>query len=145
MKMHRTFRTLFWVFIFWLSVTLIYLRYFQPAFLSYPELPLKVEGPVRPGEVVKLIVVRCNNSDRAQSYEVSRWFKCAGGSRLPVVLPAGRVPPIEPGCAPARSELNVAPIDTKPGWCKVGGFGIVKGTLRTIEVPWESEWFEVIP
>ena len=145
MKIHHTLRTVFWVFAFWLLAILAYLRFFQPAFLSYSDLPLKVEGPARPGEAVKLIVVRCNSSDRPQSYEVSRWFKCVGNDQLPAVLPAGKVPPIEPGCNPMRSDLNVVPIGTKPGWCQVGGFGIVKGTLRTIEVPWYSEWFEVLP
>ena len=144
MKMCHRFWFLFWVFILSLIATGVYLLYFEPPFLSYRSLPFKIEGPVKPGKPIKMTVTRCNSSDRPQGYEVSRWFKCAGDDKPPVVLLGVKVPPIPPGCAVAISEVNITPEGTKPGWCRVGGFGVVSGTLRTIEVPWVSEWFEVI-
>ena len=144
MKMCHKFWSLFWLLIALAVATLVYLMYFEPPFLSYQGLPFKVEGPARAGESVKLIVTRCNSSDKPREYEVTHWLKCAGGDQLLVVLPSGKVPPIKPGCEPARSAFNVVPEGTKLGWCRVGGFGVVKGTLRTVGVPWVSEWFEVI-
>ena len=138
------FWSMFWVFIAGTTATVVYLRYFQPSFLSYYGRPFKVEGPARPGESVKMIVTRCNSDNKPREYEVTHWLKCEGDDQLLVVLPSGKVPPIPPGCTTARSAFNVVPSGTKPGWCRVGGFGVVKETMRTIEVPWVSEVFEVI-
>ena len=145
MKMCYRFWFLFWVFILSMIATGVYLVYFEPPFLSYKGLPFKVEGQTRAGESVKLRVTRCNSHDKPREYEVTHWLKCAGDDQLLVVLPSGKVPPIQPGCTNNISAFNVIPSGTKPGWCRVGGFGVVKETIRTVEVPWVSEWFEVIP
>ena len=145
MRLCRVFWTMFWVFVVSLSATLVYLRYFKPPFLSYPGLPFQVEGPARVGESVRLIVTRCNSDDKPRDYELSHWMQSIDTDDPPVVLPSGRVPSIKPGCQTGRSAMNVIPAGTRPGRYRIGGTGLVAGTLRTFEVEWYSETFEVLP
>ena len=145
MKMCRTFWAMFWLFIAGVTATVVYLLYFEPPFLRYKGLPFTVEGPARIGESVKLIVTRCNDSDKPQDYELSHWLERVGSADSPTVLPTTPVPPIKPGCQTGKSAANVIPAGTPPGWYRVGGAGKAKGVLRTVAVEWYSEPFEVIP
>ena len=88
MRMFRVFWTMFWVFVVSLSATLVYLLYFEPPFLSYQGLPFQVEGPARPGESVKLIVTRCNSSDKTRDYELSHWLQNIDTNEPQIPLPA---------------------------------------------------------
>ena len=145
MRMFRVFWTMFWVFVFSLSATLVYLLYFEPPFLSYQGLPFQVEGPARPGESVRLIVTRCNSSDKTRDYELSHWLQNIDTNEPQIPLPAGKVAPIKPGCQRGRSAMNVIPAGTPPGRYRIGGTGDAEGTLRTVPVEWYSETFEVLP
>ena len=145
MHMCRVFWAMFWLFAVSLSATLVYLRYFEPPFLSYPGLPFQVEGPARPGESVRLIVTRCNSSSKPRNYELSHWLQNTDTNEPATVLPAGPVPPIKPGCQTSRSAMNVIPAGTPPGRYRIGGVGQAEGTLRTTPVEWYSETFEVLP
>ena len=145
MRMCRLFGVMFWVFAASLTATLVYLRYFEPPFLSYKGMPFQVEGPARPGESVKLIVTRCNSDSKPRDYELSHWLHNIDTGDEPVPLPAGKVPTIKPGCWTGRSAMNVIPVGTPPGRYRVGGAGMAEGTLRTIPVEWYSETFEVLP
>ena len=148
MKTRCTFWSMFWVFVASAVATLVYLLYFEPPFLSYKGLPFQVEGPARPGESVKLIVTRCNSSDKPRDYELSHWLQninTINTKETPTPLPAGKVPVIKPGCWTSRSAMNVVPAGTPPGIYRVGGAGQAEGTLRTVPVEWYSEWFEVLP
>ena len=145
MKMCRLFWVMFWVFIVSLSATLTYLWFFEPPFLSYQGLPFQVVGPARPGESVKLIVTRCNSSDKPRDYELSHWLENIDTNETAVPLPAGKVAPIKPGCQTGRSAMNVIPVGTPPGRYRIGGAGQAEGTLRTVPVEWYSETFEVLP
>ena len=145
MRLCRVFWSMFWVFVVSLSVTLTYLWFFEPPFLSYQGLPFQVEGPARPGESVRLIVTRCNRSSKPRDYNLSHWLQNIDTDDSPVALPAGPVPPMRPGCKTGRSAMNVIPAGTAPGRYRIGGTGLVAGTLRTFEVEWYSETFEVLP
>ena len=145
MRLCRVFWSMFWVFVVSLSVTLTYLWFFEPPFLSYQGLPFQVEGPARPGESVRLIVTRCNSSSRPRDYELSHWLQNIDTDESPVALPAGSVPPMRPGCKTGRSAMNVIPAGTAPGRYRIGGVGKAEGTLRTVPVEWYSETFEVLP
>ena len=144
MRKCHVFWGMFWLLIASSVATAVYLRYFEPPFLSYQGLPFKVEGPARVGESVKLIVTRCNSDTKPRDYELSHWLQNLGTNEPQVVLPAGPVPPIKPGCQTGKSAMNVIPAGTPPGWYRIGGVGKVEGTLRTVAVEWYSEPFEVV-
>ena len=145
MTLRQKFNALAALFLLALAAMFAYLRWFEPPFLSYQGLPFKVSGPARPGESVQLVVTRCNSSSSPQDYELSHWLKNIDTGDPPVVLPAGLVPTIKPGCETGRSAMNVIPAGTPPGHYKIGGAGVAKGTLRTVNVDWYSEPFEVVP
>ena len=145
MTRSRTFAILAWAFFVSSSATIIYLRFFEPPFLSYEGLPFKVAGPARPGESVKMTVTRCNSGERTRTYELAHWLRRLDANDPIVVLPPGKVSPIPPGCQTVVSAANVVPAGTVPGAYRVGGAGITKGAMRTVEVEWYSEPFEVIP
>jgi hypothetical protein len=116
----------------------------EPPFLSYRNLPFAVLTPlVKPGEPVKLNVVRCNSDSKTRVYGLShRLLSVDGGTS--VILPAGTVS-IEPGCSDEISAINVIPPGTAPGLYIVEGYAEVQATLRSVSVRWVSQPFRVIP
>ena len=143
MALHRQFAILAWVFVILFAGLVVFFAIFEGPYLSYPSLPLKVLGPAKPGESVRLLVTRCNSSADPLEYEVSHWLKDIDTTEPEIVLPTSRLLPLPSGCQTVISALNIVPLGTHPGRYIVGGIGAVRGVLRTFRVPWYSEPFDV--
>lgn len=144
MTLRRLFAIHLWMFVALSSGMFTYLRFFEPAALVYRGLPFKVYGPARPGESVKMTVNRCNSSSKPLSYELSHYL-INNETKKVTLLPPGRISAFAAGCSTVVSAANVIPMGTPPGkHYMVGGAALVSGTMRTSEVEWYSEEFEVL-
>lgn len=135
--------------LFLLGVTLaisalMYVTFFERPYLSYANPVFKVVGQdFRAGDVVPLLVDRCNSDSSRRSYSIAHSLHNIDTNEY-VLLPEAYVS-IEPGCHPATSRINVLPEKTKPGEYQIIGGASVRGVLRSYEVTWSSEKFRVVP
>ncbi len=124
-------------------VGLIGLSVAEPAPLVYRNLPLPVDGPVRPGEPIPLYVDRCDNLDSPLYLESARTLYNVG-TRQFYSLPSGAAL-AQPGCSVATVTTSVVP-DEAPA-----GTYILSAVIRTygrwgkrFDVPYSSQPFEVV-
>lgn len=126
-------------------VAFVYLRWYETPYLSYENLPFPTEKPeVRHGEIVSIVVKRCNSSSETRSYMLVHELRRVGSEQEFIALPSMMVA-IKPGCETAISSLRRIPLDAQLGQYVITGVAVVDGTLRTHNVPFESLPFEVIP
>lgn len=125
------------------TATLVYLLFLEEPFLSYRNLPFPaLEPDVQQGRPIPLRVVRCNSTDRQQTYTITRSLQSLDTAEY-VVLPESVVQ-LAPGCTESISLANRVPLEVKPGSYRVIGVADVRGTLRTHRVEWYSLPFRVI-
>lgn len=127
------------------SAMLSWVLLLEPPWLTYRNLPFPSElHTVKPGEVVPLIVERCNSSGSVKTYRVTRSLQRMDGAGEYIVLTSSEVN-IAPGCAIGTSRVNVVPIEALPGRYRFIGAGLIHGMLREHVVPWRSAEFIVAP
>ena len=116
----------------------------EKPWLSYPNPVFPVlQKVVEPGQPVPLHVIRCNSDSTAHVYAIGRrLFNDTHPEEKPVILPGGYVP-IDPGCTDETSHANVIPADQKDSLYHLEGLADIPGSLRSFNVPWKSEQFEV--
>ena len=125
--------------------TMFYAMFLEQPYLSYPNMPMRVIGSTfHVGDVVPVEFQRCNSDPEAKSFLSSR----------ALINTITRVPEIpiltfieaKPGCTEIEiSALNVIPAGTKPGIYHYGGRSDINGLLRTFDVRWYTQDFEVVP
>ena len=131
-----------------LGITL-YEHYIKPPYLSYTNLPLPING-AKPGElpsymageIVPLIVARCNTDSVSHLYVISREMVPLDGSK-PYLLKSELVP-IEPGCHPAISNLHSSPAEATSREYFFRGYAELIGSSQTFHIPWQSVPFRII-
>ncbi len=115
--------------------------YLEKPWLEYRALPWEVIEPVKPGEMVPVIVLRCNHTGERRTYRVTRnLVNVDTGDQI--VLPSSDTD-IEPGCHRSISKLSLVPSNVPDGTYVLSGLGHAKGRLQVHEVPWTTQRFEV--
>jgi len=118
-------------------------QYFEKPYLTYKNLPFpSFTEQAKPGELVQIRVERCSTSNKPEKYRMTRTM------RNEVTREVSILPPIEvgiaPGCHRANSKLHFVPPSTPPGIYTLWGISTVGGYLRTHQIIWYSEPFEVL-
>jgi hypothetical protein len=134
-----------WAAVAALTATAFYAVVLDQPYLSYPTNPMPTVGDTfKAGDVVPITIVRCNNSGQAKAL--------VGSKALVNVTHPAAVEPVlilinaEPGCTtPFVSTNNRLPDDLAPGIYRYVGNVPVNGFLRTFEVQWQTQEFEVTP
>lgn len=114
--------------------------------LSYTNSPFPtIESSVRPGQVIHLIVARCNSERKTRNYVISH--QIIGGLRP--ILMRSETSPILPGCTSSISDINKIPdglpVEVLPsGTYHIEGTAEIQGTFRTFIVLWRSQPFEIV-
>jgi hypothetical protein len=122
--------------------------FFQPPHLSYQGLPWEViSGPDKifyPGDVVPVIVKRCNNTNHQVIYTVTRSIQRINGNLIEdaYVFPDTRVS-LEPGCKSAVSNIHILPKDIKDGTYQISGTATVNAPINNVELQFYSVPFKV--
>ena len=124
-----------------LALIFVWANYIEKPYLSYENLPFQVMTKPKAGEVVELLVERCNSSKKAQSYNTSRAVLNLKTKEV-ITLADARVS-IESGCHRGVSRLNKLPEKLPAGLYKISGVALVPGSVIRFEVPWYSEPFEI--
>lgn len=121
-----------------------YLTYNKEPYLSYGKQPFPVKAySVHPGEVVPMLVTRCNNSSKTQIYSIARTLERVTDGRQ-FVMPDSIVQ-VEPGCQTIESRANAVPFDAPQGRYRLLGLSQIQTDFRIHYVSWSSEQFEVVP
>lgn len=111
--------------------------------LSYPDLPLAiVNGKVKPGQVLQVVVSRCNASEEAKSYTISRELRRIKNDEVIPIPP--RTTELAPGCFRDVIRLTQVPPGTPPGAYVMQGYSLIEGRLFPRAVRWNTEFFEVV-
>jgi len=126
-----------------LAGSYLYSAVFEEPYLSYKEMPFAVQGLTYAGGPAVSHVIRCNSSGSTKSYTTTRGFQKMGSNQLPTILPSIDLT-VEPGCEPAISRINIVPDNALPGWYRFVGVASVHGLLVWHEVPWSTNFFEVV-
>lgn len=116
--------------------------YLEKPWLEYRALPWEVIPPVRAGEMVPVVVIRCNHTSERRIYHVTRNIINVD-TGVQYVLPSSDSD-IEPGCHRSVSKLSQVPPNVPSGTYVLSGLGHVKGRLHEHKVPWTTQRFEVI-
>lgn len=123
---------------------LAYAMFFEKSYLSYYSQPFMiVGGPFHPGEMVPMVVTRCNSDNVPHSYQLAHSLIEVTTSAYTVLPPAFIQAPA--GCKQAISRVNVLPLDIPAGRYRLSGGAQTTGILRTFDVSWVSEAFTVLP
>jgi hypothetical protein len=140
---HKLFSTLVNCICAVIIATAAYFYLFERPFLTYQNLPFSLTRPVvSPGEVVPLLVNRCNTASTIKNYNTSHTLQEVH-TRTYYVLSDQQVS-LAPGCTVSTSMINVLPTAIPPGRYKLFGTAEVHGVLRTHYVDWYSEEFDVV-
>lgn len=114
-----------------------------PPPLAYANLPFPVlNSPVTAGTEVFLDVRRCTFWRSRLTYTVTHELhnETNGAHYL---LPSTPIT-LDPGCSSSISTVNVVPTGVPPGIYTFSGTGRVSGWLRTFDIPWVTQPFEVV-
>lgn len=125
----------------------IYFAFFEPPWLQYKNSPFPVlnDGPLHPGEALRLQVMRCNKDSVTRIYQVAREIHSLDEKMTAIIIPGGEGPSIKPGCLVRESRITSMPSDLPPGRYYVQGYSEVSGYLRTTTIEWRSQPFDVAP
>lgn len=126
------------------GVVLGYLFLEKPA-IEYRNVPFPAPRQINhAGDVVPLVINRCNTTNKAINYSTTHTLKRIQGSMVfYTVLPEVQIM-APPGCTFATSAINTLPLDLVPGRYVLFGTAEVRGTLRVHYVDWYSEEFDVV-
>lgn len=122
----------------------LYAIVFEQPYLSYPNLPMQTVGRTfQAGDVVPIVMQRCNNSSEAKTFVSSHALMNILTHRP--TLPTLNLIEAKPGCTSVFINTgNRLPIDTPPGVYHYAGRSEVNGILRTFDVIWSTQDFEVV-
>ncbi len=114
-----------------------------PAPLVYENLPFPVlNSPIAAGKEVFLDVRRCTYWRSTLTYLVTRELR--NETTGAIYLLASTPTTLAPGCTSLISSVNAVPSAVPPGRYSFHGTGRVSGWLRTFDVLWMTQPFEVI-
>lgn len=127
-----------------LSIAMLtYAMVIEKSYLSYSGQPFViVGGPFHRGDMVPMVVTRCNSDDVAHSYQLAHSLIEATTSAYTVLPPAFIQAPA--GCQQAVSRVNALPNDLPAGRYRLSGGAQTTGIIRTFDVSWVSEEFDVL-
>jgi hypothetical protein len=118
----------------------------QPPAISYPELPFKIHGETHtfhPGEVVPIILIRCNRLQKPIMYEITRSLANIS-TNVTFVFPGTTKTILAPGCAQSISVIHQLPKILESGVYQITGAATYKGPFNDIDVSFYSEPFAVV-
>lgn len=127
-----------------LSIAMLtYAMFIEKSYLSYYSQPFViVGGPFHVGDMVPMVITRCNSDNVSHSYQLAHSLIETSTSDYTVLPPAFiQVPP---GCKQAVSRVNILPSDLPAGRYRLSGGAQTTGILRTFDVNWVSEEFDVL-
>lgn len=127
------------------TAVFLYALFLDRPYLSYPELPMRVIGTTfHAGDVVPVEVYRCNSAIEPRTFMSSRALVNVL-TQLPVE-PVVSLIEAKPGCAERFINVsNRIPVNTPPGIYHYAGRSEINGLLRTFDVIWATQDFEVLP
>ena len=127
------------------AAVFIYALFLERPYLSYPTLPMRVIGTTfQAGDMVPIEVQRCNSAVEEKTFLSSRALVNVV-TNLPVE-PKMSLIEAKPGCTDKFTNASVRiPIDTPPGIYHYAGRSDINGLLRTFDVNWYTQDFEVRP
>lgn len=129
-----------------LGAYVIYLRFFEPAWLTYANNPLPVtNSPVKVGAAPMVYFRRCNTDNQTHIYDaLHSLINDDMRNQAEVGMPTIQSP-APAGCTTmTRAISGTIPEGTPPGHYHISGDAEVHMTLRTVFVHWESKSFEVV-
>jgi hypothetical protein len=127
------------------TATFVYFMLFEPPPVEYVNLPFPVQDDgvtLRPGDVVPMRIKRCNRTDQILLITAARTFENIDRRDF-IAMPA-TVTQVAPGCTENVSIVNRLPKDAPPGTYRVVGMASMPGRLRTHNVVFFSEPFQVV-
>ena len=141
---------------------LIYAAKYEKPQLEYLDQPIKLlKTTVHPGDSVPIVIERLSHYPDTRTYQISRSLVCNTLPR-PLLI---RVAPesVEPGYSKVTATQNVVPttitnddgadvpfpmMTTERGpraHCHMDGLTEIQGIIRTIQIKWVTEEFDVVP
>lgn len=125
-----------------ITASLFYVVFLERPYLSYGgKLITVINKTLMRGDAIPLKIVRCNSDDKMHSYLVYRSI-VKMGSNLHYDIPE-RQTVILPGCHEDITATSFVPLNAPLGFYQMVGTASVNGILRTFEVEWKTEIFEV--
>lgn len=123
----------------------VYQFFYKKPYLTYENLPFPVlKDKVKAGEMVPVVVRRCNNDDVPHTYTLARSLERVDAPvRKRYTLESQSVY-IEPGCGETTSTGPALPREIEPGRYRLSGHAEIRMGLQNFQVEWYSETFEVI-
>lgn len=119
----------------------LWASFLEKPWLEYKAMPWEVLPPVKPGEMVPVVVIRCNHTNERRTYRITRNLVNVD-TGLQYVLPSSESD-IEPGCHRSVSKLSAVPPNVPDGTYVLSGIGHAQGRLKVHDVPWTTQRFEV--
>ena len=111
--------------------------------LIYPDMPLAVvNGTVKAGDTLQVVMSRCNTKAEVKPYTVLRELR-QFGETTQIKLPS-RQTDLKPGCYREVIRLTQIPPKTPPGVYAMYGYSLIEGRLFPRSVSWNTEFFEVV-
>ena len=123
---------------------LLYIIWFEKPYLSYTGGDFVVmKSQLNAGDKLPMIVERCNSDKIPRSYSVSRALREVNTGNIIPMDPFYSL--AMPGCNTAHPSLvHKIPIDTPPGRYVFFGGAEVHGTVRTFDINFKSQQFDVV-
>lgn len=122
-----------------------YVLFIEKSYLSYPKIPFPVQvAALRPGDSIPMEITRCNSDKTSHSYSVARALREVNTNRIIPMDPFYSMVPA--GCLSAMpSMVHKVPLETRPGRYEFYGGAETHGIVRTFDVIFRSEQFDVLP
>ena len=122
-----------------------YVLFIEKSYLSYPNAPFPVRATaLRPGDVIPMEIARCNKDRVDHSYSVARALREV---RTGKIIPMESFYSMAPaGCdLPSVWRIHKVPADAEPGRYEFFGGAVTHGIVRTFDVNFKSQQFDVLP
>ncbi len=122
-----------------------YVNYIDVPDLTYENLPFPVANKtVVAGQIVPITISRCNHSDTAIVYTITRGIQNLDTQAAQGLAPNSRI--LEPGCSESTSYANRTPDGLPEGNYRLFGATILPGRYtKDHSIVWYSAPFKVIP
>jgi hypothetical protein len=125
--------------------TLVYHFFYQEPYLTYRNLPFPpLQETVKAGHIMPVRVVRCNSDSMPRTYTITRSLEPIDSPMPRYYVLESQTIRIKPGCTDETSLANKLPEDVTPGKYRLIGQAEINMGLRTHQVEWTSEPFEVV-
>lgn len=119
-----------------------------PPPVRFTNLPFPASGPVRVGDVVPIEVERCSTESEPVVAVRTRALQEIDTDGNPTndhryILPADSAL-IPPGCSRFLALSASIPAGVVPGVYRLEGVSTVRGRWKTVDLPWQTEPFEIV-